>query len=619
MTFTELIDKLEIWDEWQKGYIHHVPQFIQEAGTGKNWEDWDKEIFYEFFMRSADQCVSSLKQGYFTNAERELIKQNWPELSILLQRIALNQEEPLFETYHQIKELIRKCTDNNKKAATNRLIAGLQPQLLCTIVNEDKLGHLVYLLNTHVDDFKMELTYDWFKDSHNLLQIFKEKLDRDVFDIVTLPWQVYDYFQEQNTPSSTEQNDMSENKLDHQLRILEYKKQIILQGPPGTGKTRQAKELAIQLLGLDDIKELKDHPQFKLIQFHPSYTYEDFVRGIVAKPDEDGNGIIYEAENKVLGDFIKKACEHTRHNNTISSAVWLEEVFEDFKTSIEEELIANDHKIRLTNKLFLTHIGENSFHISSDGWKGDRLKFSEIIKLYQYDITEKEDTKNYHDLAKAVYHRTSYYFPVVEKFRNFVKDKPAPAPSPPGSQSDKYVLIIDEINRANLSSVLGELIYALEYRDKAVESVYEVDGKRELILPFNLYIIGTMNTADRSVGHIDYAVRRRFAFIDVLPEALVEDRHIHFNKEGFEKVSQLFSNGNVSGEFEAKDVQLGHSYFIAKTEDIRPDQTKEEIFRMKMNYEVVPILLEYVKDGVLIGDHDGKDIKAYINDLKINN
>ncbi|MGX5687121.1 McrB family protein [Chryseobacterium cucumeris] len=619
MTFTELIDKIEIWEPWKEEYNRFVPQFVAEASTGKNWEDWDNELFYEFFMRSADQCVSSLRQGYFTHAEKDLIKRNWPELSALLQKIALSQEQPLFETYHQIKELIRMYTGNNKKASTNRLIAGLQPQLLCTIVNQDKLGQLVYLLNTHVEDFKMELTYDWFEDSHHLLQIFKEKLNKDGFEIVTLPWQVYDYFQEQNTPSSEEQNNMNKNKLEQQIQILEYKKQIILQGPPGTGKTRQAKELAVELLGLNNTKELKNHPQFKLIQFHPSYSYEDFVRGIVAKPDEEGNGIIYEAENKVLGDFIKRACEHSQLINEFPHAEWLDEMFEHFKTSIEEELIANDHKIQLTNKLFLTHIGENSFHISSEGWKGDRLKFSEIKKLYKYNITRKEETIGFDDLAKTVYHRTSYYFPMVDKFRNFLEGKSAPVDNKSQSHSENYVLVVDEINRANLSSVLGELIYALEYRGQAVESVYEVDGKRDLILPHNLYIIGTMNTADRSVGHIDYAIRRRFAFIDVLPESLEHDTSIHFNTEGFEKVSQLFLNGNVSGEFEAKDVQLGHSYFIAKNEDILDGQTKEEIFRMKMNYEVVPILLEYVKDGILIGSHDGKDIKEYINDLKTNN
>ena len=101
-----------------------------------------------------------------------------------------------------------------------------------------------------------------------------------------------------------------------------------------------------------------------------------------------------------------------------------------------------------------------------------------------------------------------------------------------------YILVIDEINRANLSSVLGELIYALEYRGEAVESMYEVEGSNKIILPPNLYIIGTMNTADRSVSQIDYAIRRRFAFVDVLPKVLEEtDEETKFDEVLFNKVA----------------------------------------------------------------------------------
>ena len=106
----------------------------------------------------------------------------------------------------------------------------------------------------------------------------------------------------------------------------------------------------------------------------------------------------------------------------------------------------------------------------------------------------------------------------------------------------KFVLIIDEINRANLSSVLGELIYALEYRGQSVNTLYELDGEREIKLPNNLFIIGTMNTADRSVGHIDYAIRRRFAFESVLPQDLTGklEGDYAFAKAEFEKVKELF-------------------------------------------------------------------------------
>lgn len=270
------------------------------------------------------------------------------------------------------------------------------------------------------------------------------------------------------------------------IDLLTSQSQIILQGPPGTGKTRLAKIIAINMLNKDnqisddasdgDIKKAFDElgEKAKLIQFHPSYSYEDFVRGITAKIEKGKTGINYVVENKVLAQMAKDA-------------------FND---------------------------------------------------------------------------------------------------------KEPYILIIDEINRANLSSVLGELIYALEYRDEAVESMYEleyrddaVDGKikktREIILPSNLYIIGTMNTADRSVGHIDYAIRRRFTFVDVLPNGEIEGVN-----PIFEEVKALFVKEDsraeyLSLEFNPYDVMPGHSYFLGNN------------IKQKLEYQVIPLLKEYVKDGVL--------------------
>lgn len=85
-------------------------------------------------------------------------------------------------------------------------------------------------------------------------------------------------------------------------------------------------------------------------------------------------------------------------------------------------------------------------------------------------------------------------------------------------KAKKYFLLIDEINRADVATVFGELIYALEYRNEAIETPYEVGKSSKITVPDNLYIIGTMNTADKSVGNIDYAIRRRFIFFDLLPD-----------------------------------------------------------------------------------------------------
>ena len=215
-------------------------------------------------------------------------------------------------------------------------------------------------------------------------------------------------------------------------------------------------------------KEVITRGEYKIIQFHPAYTYEDFVRGIVAKTDAAGN-ISYEVENKTLAEFSEKA---------------------------------------------------------------------------------------------------------------------------EGNPNGNYVLIIDEINRANLPAVLGELIYALEYRDdESMESMYEYEGKRNIKLPSNLYIIGTMNTADRSVGHIDYAIRRRFAFVDILPDETVitHDKA----KNLFKKVANLFSYEYLSPDFHKNDVQIGHSYFIVKD---------DSELATKWQYEIKPILNEYIKDGILLSE-----------------
>ena len=294
------------------------------------------------------------------------------------------------------------------------------------------------------------------------------------------------------------EDDVTKFKAMNDLKeLLEFKKQIILQGPPGTGKTYTAKDLAEYIVFdtvTTDKKEqaiyIADSEQIDLIQFHPAYTYEDFIRGIVTEPV--GDKINYVSKDKLFFEMVDKA------------------------------------------------------------------------------------TKN---------------------------------PEQP------YVLIIDEINRANLSSVLGELIYALEYRNEAFKTMYaNKEGNYEITIPDNLYIIGTMNTADRSVGHLDYALRRRFAFYDVLPQNIEQE---DFHSAEFKKVARLFvkeikaivqeleASEHLSLEFQDRpqDIWLGHSYFFKK---------ENTAFSLRLKYEIVPILQEYIKDGIL---NNTVEVKQIIQDL----
>jgi hypothetical protein len=364
--------------------------------------------------------------------------------------------------------------------------------------------------------------------------------------------------------------------------------------------------------------------EVKLIQFHPSYTYEDFVRGITAKPNDNGEGVIYNAENKILGELSKKALNNyllSQEDNLIAvKDKWIEESFNDFKIEIESLIGEND--LVLSGNINIYKIENDCFRYGKDWQFPSRINFSEFKSLIKAVLNSKLDLNGNvipKEISVHAHFRFTYYLALLrlffQKYEFTIIGKK--------ESIRNFVLIIDEINRANLSSVLGELIYALEYRGEPVESMYKVDDNNKLILPPNLYIIGTMNTADRSVGHIDYAIRRRFAFVDVLPKDLSDDEDIVFDSKLFSSVKALFTTDdykthslNLSKEFEPKDVALGHSYFIQqyeKDEKGKEDKTKPIDFQMRLDYEIKPILLEYVKDGILIG----KDIIEKIEQLEI--
>lgn len=394
------------------------------------------------------------------------------------------------------------------------------------------------------------------------------------------------------------------------LDVLKYKKQIILQGPPGTGKTKLAKEIAGHLIEGD----LENSEQFKLIQFHPSYTYEDFVRGISAKPTPNGTAVVFESENRLLGKIAKEAHQNyldsKKENVLISKENWVNEQFENFVEQIANHLEENEF-VSITAKVNIINLEPDAFRYTgaSKSWIISHLmRFKDIKQAYLDNNTEISHIKQNPNLSGSARQDAGYYLRILRLFIEYLENNKLVYEfhNEPKVELKNYVLVIDEINRANLSSVLGELIYALEYRNEPVESMYEVEESKKLVLPENLYIIGTMNTADRSVGIIDYAIRRRFAFIDVLPKILTE---VSFETDLFLQVSRLFvkdintrvPSEFLSPEFAPEDVWLGHSYFIKLK-----DQNGTDIpSATRLEYEIKPILLEYLRDGILKAHGEG--------------
>ncbi|MCD8081585.1 MAG: AAA family ATPase, partial [Bacteroides sp.] len=357
-----------------------------------------------------------------------------------------------------------------------------------------------------------------------------------------------------------------------------------------------------------------------LVQFHPSYAYEDFVRGMVVEASDAGTPQ-YKTIDKTLGEFARKAARNWQLH-LLSGANHLQEVVEQknrWEQFIEfvQRQIDEQGRFPLTPHVYLSEYDDTRFTYKGDNWNahpnGLNMKYAELQRIAEAGVTERAQVKNVPGIAPLTRTHATYFTRMMQLYQEF---RPQPAQAAPVEkvELESYVLIIDEINRANLPVVLGELIYTLEYRGESVESMYAIEGDNSLVLPPNLYIIGTMNTADRSVGQIDYAIRRRFAFIDMLPELLEVSG---FDTALFTQVSSLFiknveeyrKNRNcrlqradcLSEEFRPEDVWIGHSYFLMK------DKAGRDLTDMRLRYEIVPILREYLKDGIFKDTEEVED------------
>lgn len=261
-------------------------------------------------------------------------------------------------------------------------------------------------------------------------------------------------------------------EMQKKLDLLTYKKQIILQGPPGTGKTREAEIIATEMLGLSEIKELENNDQYKLVQFHPSYTYEDFVRGIIAVPS--GNSVIYESTNKILGKFAKDALNNYTNSKKspelISKESWVAEKYELFKDSLRSILEeSSEVLIKSGIKPKIIAVEDDSLRVNRYSNENDSIlvKDNDIVLAYiglelSPELIKIRENIN---LSKSARSGMSYvYQNLVTKFKDFLIQNSynyIPSLDLKTEQLRKYIFIIDEINRANLSSVLGELIYAM--------------------------------------------------------------------------------------------------------------------------------------------------------------
>jgi 5-methylcytosine-specific restriction protein B len=217
------------------------------------------------------------------------------------------------------------------------------------------------------------------------------------------------------------------------------------------------------------------------------------------------------------------------------------------------------------------------------------MKFSDLQEFYRNKVS-RNDIKDLTRISGLAKRDATYYYLVYEKIRTYISKS---TNSVEKVKCQNYVLIIDEINRANISRVFGELITLIE-PDKRSHGKTPLKVKLpsgdEFIVPSNLYIIGTMNTADKSIALLDIALRRRFVFEDMYPEYDIPGCEI-FDIDVLKKINEQII------ETKGHDFQIGHSYFMDN-----PDNLVE-----RMNHKVIPLLLEYYMN-------DEKEVKKILND-----
>lgn len=559
MELQDIINKIDIWQEWHDNYCHFVPKFIESAKTCESWQDWDKDLFYEFFERGGNQCVSSLQQGYFTKEEQVKIKEDWNELAPMLKNIAESQDEPLWDIYDKIKSFLRERTSQDRKAATNRLIASLQPNLLCTIVQESCLKETFNRMrDAGLKDVPEFDSYSWFKSSFLLLAYFKDKLKSySAYDICTYPWQVREYL----INLSKNQIHCME-KIQSYINLLKANKNLVLTGAPGTGKTFLAKEIAKAM-----------NAEVEFVQFHPSYDYTDFVEGL--RPIDDGKGHInFERKDGILKKYCKKATSSIS-DLTLKSWNKLIKHLAQANNLCEYKLPSN----LLTYKLSLIEGENNRILIEEVMTVGGVLQilpmgnigYEEVLNSYYCWLECGKVSDNPFEYSDSDnIGCKNVVLEILAKYYNLPLNNVVGNP---------FVFIIDEINRGELSKIFGELFYAIDpgYRGMKgkVKTQYQnlVDEDDEFAdgfyVPENVYILATMNDIDRSVESMDFALRRRFAWNEIKPEDRLEMLSEKLDYDTCDKAIRVM---NALNEEISKTRGLGSAYQIGPAYFLKLDK-----------------------------------------------
>ena len=381
---------------------------------------------------------------------------------------------------------------------------------------------------------------------------------------------------------------MRNSNSDIFINLLKTNKNLILTGAPGTGKTYKAREIAKELIGLHDIKELEGCPQYGFVQFHPSYDYSDFVEGLRPKNDDNGN-VSFERKDGVFKEFCARALKNEGSGNTDNFDESWNKLIEELneKDFIDIPLVSNKGTIRIELNEYGTGLAsrtyENDTFQSEGKWVNGKSKFFNKEQLYNVYRGLPGIPSGGHD---------NYRKAVVAYMKSFLGLKNYNKGSELAGNGKKFVFVIDEINRGEISKIFGELFFSIDpgYRgtDGKTKTQYAnmvtepndfdiVLGSKDFgnfFVPENVYVIGTMNDIDRSVESMDFAMRRRFAWKEVTAE------------QSYENMIENDSKFSDAVKAEIKQRMFGLNEAITKTEGLdKSYQIGAAYFRKYLDYK----------------------------------
>ncbi|TDE05815.1 McrB family protein [Flavobacterium sandaracinum] len=445
---------------------------------------------------------------------------------------------------------------------------------------EKDIDYIIPLVNEHVTREKRinpefiahRITSDEFESMHKKMETRFDKYSHVIKEKVSAQNQSLDLISK---------NDTTNDELPFPLNQILY-------GPPGTGKTYNTVLEAAKIvtgneyINYDEALEVFNNnlgTQIEFITFHQNYSYEDFIQGL--RPDtENGSALTFEKKDGVFKRIADRALKNLESSkNPATAKKDFDIVFQELTHPLNEGDVEELEVKMKKSSFFITEVGDKSIEFRKNiGASNHTLSINTLRKMYD---------KGLNDLILGGLQ--PYYNPILELLLENGKSNVEVV------QKQNYVIVIDEINRANISRVFGELITLIEEDKRSHGKIpmrVTLPSGDSFIVPSNLFIIGTMNTADKSIALLDIALRRRFEFVPMYPDATLEAVHdreilIAINKAILDRKNHDFT--------------IGHAYFMSDNYS----RTKT------INNKVIPLLLEYFMN-------DEKEVTAILQAAELN-